>query len=137
METPKCVSADAALFARHWQAPGSLHPRCDEEPEPIPTGTRKENSYAKTDNDEMRETVRKCMESIDQEEGPNLTKEEILEQVVETISCTAICCYEAVHDYWDRSDEGFEFMQEDLERALRLLGQTLPDYAAVDAQWDQ
>jgi len=91
----------------------------------------------KQTDDEMRETVRKCMEAIDQEKERNLTKEEILEQVVETISCTAICCHEALHDYWDRSDEGFQYMQEDLERALRLLGQPLPDYAAVDAQWDE
>ncbi len=89
------------------------------------------------EQDEMREKVRKFVEAIDQEQERNLTKEEILEQVVETISSTAICCYEALHDYWDRSDEGFEFMQEDLEKALRLLGQPLPDYAAVDAQWDE
>ena len=47
-----------------------------------------------------------------------------------------MCCHEAVKGYWDYAEhpDGFESMKEECERALRLMGMKLPDYAARDAE---
>lgn len=40
------------------------------------------------------------------------------DELVETIKLLKRCCKEALSDKWDRSDDGFESMIEDCDRAL-------------------
>ncbi len=64
-------------------------------------------------------------------------EKKVLDKVADEITRTALCCHEALQDYWDRSDEGFEAMRHGLERALQLLGYPVPDYAQRDQEWEE
>jgi hypothetical protein len=61
----------------------------------------------------------------------------VLDEVADEIRRTAICCHEALRDYWERNDEGFEAMRDGLERVLRLLGYPMPDYDRRDREWEE
>ena len=66
---------------------------------------------------------------------PSPAERYILDNIAEAITLTAMSCHEALRGYWERNDEGFEAMRDSLERALRLLGHPMPDYAARDREW--
>jgi hypothetical protein len=61
----------------------------------------------------------------------------VLDEVATEIARTAMCCHEALQGYWDRSDEGFEAMRDGLEKALRVLGYPMPNYAERDQEWEE
>ena len=56
--------------------------------------------------------------------------------VADILRRQALSCYEALQGYWDYSQhpEEFESMLEGCERALRLMGEAMPDYTARDAE---
>ncbi len=68
---------------------------------------------------------------------PSPADEDVLGNVAEAITLTAISCHEALRGYWERNDEGFEAMRDSLERALGLLGYPMPDYVARDREWQE
>jgi hypothetical protein len=59
--------------------------------------------------------------------------------IAELIRCAALSTYEAEMGYWDYcgNPDGFGAVREDLEQALLLMGEPLPDYAARDAEEDE
>ena len=61
---------------------------------------------------------------------------DVTDTVASIVRQTAICCHEALKGYWDYElyPDGFDAMREECERALRLMGKEMPDYAARDAE---
>lgn len=50
------------------------------------------------------------------------------EQIVEGLRTLWNSCEEALRDLWDRSDDGFEAMQYNIEQYLQLLGAEPPEF---------
>ena len=61
----------------------------------------------------------------------------LLDEEADEVRLTAMCCHEALRGYWNRSDEGFEAMQNGLEKALRVLGYPMPDYDERDREAEE
>ena len=101
----------------------------DGEPEVAP--------YARGERDARLDdkAVRATDQAVDRMREPFLPLREILDEVADQITSTAMCCHEALREYWERNDEGFEAMRNGLENALRVLGYPMPDYAERDREW--